>query len=181
MGQNEKLNETSFTSAPIQMGARVYLPSVGRFLQMDPVEGGTDNNYAYPNDPVGDFDLSGQCVGLALEFFPLCVIMLNDLIDSYSGGWSSGYRGGRVLDPAENMITHYSEHAGSVNAKSIPAFNRSAWKTVDHAQDLHLQGNNKTAFISKNGKITVLNQNRQLVSHFKPKNPTNYWKNIKER
>ena len=42
------------------MGARVYLPVLGRFLQVDPVEGGTDNNYAYANDPVNEFDLDGN-------------------------------------------------------------------------------------------------------------------------
>lgn len=42
------------------MGARVYLPSLGRFLSVDPIQGGTDNNYVYPDDPVNDFDLTGE-------------------------------------------------------------------------------------------------------------------------
>ncbi|MDO4684499.1 MAG: RHS repeat-associated core domain-containing protein [Candidatus Saccharibacteria bacterium] len=44
------------------MGARMYLPILGRFLQVDPVEGGTDNNYVYANDPVNEFDLDGRWI-----------------------------------------------------------------------------------------------------------------------
>lgn len=42
------------------MGARIYIPILGRFLQVDPIEGGTDNNYVYATDPVNEFDLSGE-------------------------------------------------------------------------------------------------------------------------
>jgi RHS repeat-associated protein len=45
----------------IRMGARLYDPTLGRFLETDPVPGGSANNYDYVNqDPVNGFDLGGD-------------------------------------------------------------------------------------------------------------------------
>ncbi|MER7622184.1 RHS repeat-associated core domain-containing protein [Streptomyces sp. NPDC126503] len=42
------------------MGVRLYTPATGRFLSLDPVYGGGANAYAYPGDPVNEYDLDGK-------------------------------------------------------------------------------------------------------------------------
>ena len=48
----------------VRMGVRLYDPALGRFLQTDPIEGGSANDYDYAEgDPVNNFDLTGEyCV-----------------------------------------------------------------------------------------------------------------------
>jgi RHS repeat-associated protein len=67
LGSKYRPSEAEATLAPmIEMGERQYSAVLGRFIEVDPVEGGSLNDYEYgAGDGLNNFDLDGRCLGFS--------------------------------------------------------------------------------------------------------------------
>jgi RHS repeat-associated protein len=99
-----KAEKPTTVSGLILMGARLYNSVTGRFTSRDPVPGGNENAYNYPNDPINGNDWTGcmstiqslaltalcfsepdVCLGLVIAMAVIEIISLRNSVYSHKG------------------------------------------------------------------------------------------------
>jgi RHS repeat-associated protein len=126
LGQPQR--ETTDTGIQF-MGARGYNPITGQFLSPDPVQGGNETPYNYPNDPINNLDISGlisqalamqnQLMELGLDIvaialciaFPAGCLALSIAIGMVSGGIAAFRESQEGLSSPATTFNHVLEGA----------------------------------------------------------------------
>ncbi len=114
---------TELSSGVVAMGARSYVPQIGRFLQPDPQPGGSANAYTYTfGDPVNTTDPSGEYT-----------------IGEHEESWVTTYIGQNAATAVQEARRAAEEAAARAEAERI-AQEAAYWASMAGPQDTGLWG-----------------------------------------
>jgi RHS repeat-associated protein len=108
-----KQRSTTTESAGLTlMGDRLYNNMTGRFLQTDPIPGGSANAYAYPTDPINMYDFDGRRWGWARKAWHGARAVLNTPSTMVGLGYAHA-RGGSCS--RSSGLTYNCQKVGGAN------------------------------------------------------------------
>ncbi len=180
LGQYDKLTESAMKLQPQQMGARVYIPSLGDFTSVDPVEGGNPNSYVYPPDPVNQNDISGKCPMCIILVYELCAaaaIYGPEIINSVTGSpeasvspYRVGVEGEKFISENLGIARNFKTYVGHDGKGTIPDFVLKGNKGFIESKNVKSLSYTKQikrqvyAASKKNTKLTIYTRRRTKIS-----------------
>ncbi|MET8080683.1 RHS repeat-associated core domain-containing protein [Streptomyces sp. NPDC005303] len=156
------------------MGVRLYDPTAGRFLQVDPVAGGSCNSYDYVcGDPVNMVDLDGRMAAIALVGLAVggvsastvltiigvgAVLAIIGLIWWYGKSWAIH---------KVQVLWKEAKKSGKAKGNDVPDFakgqRRHSGESLDHATDRVMKhGGYRPPY--KKGPGSIYNKVRKYLS-----------------
>lgn len=130
------------------MGVRQYNPATGRFLSVDPVEGGNANTYTYPVDPVNGEDLDGRYAGsrwdkmacVQIGFLCAQAYSVTNYVNNLLGrGRDDNLSWGRKRNAARHFVWNFMlmTYIGLARTRIVTEYHEFGSSGVEKAIDLH--------------------------------------------
>jgi hypothetical protein len=152
------------------MGARPYDPNTGRFLAVDPIPGGSLNNYDYAGqDPINNYDLDGTIDdpnGVQYGIGPIGGYEYNPQEAASVAGGEEGWQRELEAEGVPRRITGYTRHGldRAIGSDRPGVSVRAISRTLRNPSSFELQKNGTFKLTSDDAVIVVTRDGRLVTA-----------------
>jgi RHS repeat-associated protein len=151
LGAHQRGLEHEGVLATIEMGARQYLPQLGRFLEVDPVDGGSANDYEYAGgDSCNSADVDGDAfLHIAIPILVGGIILLEAAKKKAKKPSKSSFRDRVIAGRSKNCQAHHIVAKGSKNKDAARA------RALLEQADIDVNDTRNGVALNKTGHATL--------------------------